>query len=487
MVDADLAEGEEVFRDKCGVVGIAATEAVSPLIFYGLHALQHRGQESAGMSVFDAGGTRTHRAMGLVDQGFTTQAVEGLPGTVGIGHVRYSTTGSSVIENAQPVVVESQVGTLALAHNGDVVNSAVLRDDLKAKGWAFLTTNDTEVAVRLLAQELTQTDNRVKAIRNVMRHLTGSYCFVILLGDTVYAVRDPLAIKPLCYGELPDGKGFIVASESTALNVIDAKLVRDVMPGEILEITAKAVKSHPMLRIGEVRGPLDAERPEVAHCMFEYVYFARADSVIDARSVHEVRDRIGARLAKESPAEADVVVPVPDSGRTHALGYARGAGIPFAEGLMKNRYVGRTFIMPSQVARDAGVKMKLNPVRSVVDGRRVVLVDDSIVRGTTMKRIVQMLRDAGAKEVHVRIGSPPIKSPCYLGIDMNTRKQLVAANHTVDEIAKLLGADSLAYISLEGLQDAIGHEPRDLCTGCLTGVYPVEVPGEKSRKQATLF
>ncbi|HWH07568.1 MAG TPA: amidophosphoribosyltransferase [Candidatus Thermoplasmatota archaeon] len=486
MVDPELAEGEEVFRDKCGVVGIAARERVAPLIFYGLHALQHRGQESAGMSVFD-GATRTHKAMGLVDQGFTPQVVEGLPGHVGIGHVRYSTTGSSVIENAQPVVVESQVGTLALAHNGDVVNSATLRDDLKAKGWAFLTTNDTEVAVRLLAQELTQTDNRVRAIRNVMRHLTGSYCFVILLGDTVYAVRDPLAIKPLCYGELPDGKGFIVASESTALNVIDAKLVRDVMPGEILEITADGVRSHPMLRLNEVRGGLDAGRVDVAHCMFEYVYFARADSVIDTKSVHEVRDRIGLRLAKEAPVDADVVVPVPDSGRTHALGFARGAGIPFAEGLMKNRYVGRTFIMPSQVARDVGVKMKLNPVRSVVDGRRVVLVDDSIVRGTTMKRIVQMLRDAGAKEVHVRIGSPPIKSPCYLGIDMNTRKQLVAANHTVDEIAKLLGADSLAYISVEGLQDAIGHEPRDLCTGCLTGVYPVEVPGEKSRKQATLF
>ena len=480
MVDPELAEGEEVFRDKCGVVGIASSVPVAPLLFYGLHALQHRGQESAGMSVFDQGGTRTHRAMGLVDQGFTPQVVEALPGEVGIGHVRYSTTGSSVIENAQPVVVESQVGTLALAHNGDVVNSAILRDELKAKGWAFLTTNDTEVAVRMLANELAQSDNRVRAIRNVMRHLTGSYCFVILLGDTVYAVRDPLAIKPLCYGELPDGKGYIVASESTALNVIDAKLVRDVMPGEILELTATGVKSHPALQL--TPGPQD-----VAHCMFEYVYFARADSVIDQRSVHEVRDRIGLRLAKEAPVDADVVIPVPDSGRTHALGYSRATGIPFAEGLMKNRYVGRTFIMPSQVARDAGVKMKLNPVRSVVDGRKVVLVDDSIVRGTTMKRIVQMLRDAGAKEVHVRIGSPPIKSPCYLGIDMNTRKQLVAANHTVEEIAKLLGADSLAYISLEGLQDAIGHEPSDLCTGCLTGVYPVEVPGEKSRKQATLF
>lgn len=427
------------------------------------------------MSVTSAAGTRTHKAMGLVDAAFPPQAIESLPGHVGIGHVRYSTTGSSVIENAQPVVVESQVGTLALAHNGDVVNSPILREDLKARGWAFLTTNDTEVAVRMLANELAQADNRVKAIRNVMRQLTGSYCFVVLLGDTVYAVRDPLAIKPLCYGELPEGKGWIVASESTALNVIDAKLVRDVRPGEILEISPRGIASHPAPQLNEI-----------AHCMFEYVYFARADSVIDKRSVHEVRTDIGMRLAKEAPADADVVIPVPDSGRTHALGYSRGTGIPFAEGLMKNRYVGRTFIMPDQGARDIGVKMKLNPVRAVVEGRRVVLVDDSIVRGTTMRRIVQMLREAGAREVHVRIGSPPIVSPCYLGIDMNTRKQLVAANHTVPEIAKLLGADSLAYISLEGLQDAIGHEPRDLCTGCLTGIYPVEVPGEKSRKQSRL-
>jgi amidophosphoribosyltransferase len=479
-VDHELAdaEGEQVFRDHCGVVGIVSTgqAPAAPLVYYALHALQHRGQESAGMSVHDGSATRTHRAMGLVDQVFPGEVVTALQGKVGIGHVRYATTGASAIENAQPVVVESQVGTLALAHNGDVVNSAQLREGLKAKGWAFLTTADTEVAVRLLANELAQTDNKVRAIRNVMKQLTGSYCFVVLLGDTVFAVRDPLAIKPLCYGHLPHNGGFVVASESTALNILDAKLVRDVAPGEIIELTPKGAIAHPPASAGEV-----------AHCMFEYVYFARADSVIDKKPVHDVRTRIGERLAKEAPADADVVVPVPDSGRTHALGYAKATGIPFAEGLMKNRYVGRTFIMPDQGARDIGVRMKLNPVRSVVDGRKVVLVDDSIVRGTTMRRIVAMLREAGAREVHVRIGSPPITSPCYLGIDMNTRTQLVASNHTVPEIARLIGADSLSYLSLEGLQDAIGHEPKDLCTGCLTGIYPVDVPGEKSRKQATLF
>ena len=476
-VDPDIADEEEVFRDKCGVVGIAATVPAAPLLYYGLHALQHRGQEAAGMSVHDGQVTRTHKELGLVDVGFTPERIGNMPGTTGIGHVRYATTGASSLENAHPIVLESGKGTLSLAHNGDVVNSAKLRDELKAKGWGFLTTNDTEVAVRLLANELAQTDNRVRAIRNVMKQLTGSYCFVLLMGETVYAIRDPLGIKPLCYGELKDGKGWVVASESTALNILDARLVRDVSPGEILELTKDGVKSHPQLVV----------QNDIAHCMFEYVYFARADSVIDTRPVHDVRTKIGERLAKEAPAVADVVIPVPDSGRTHALGYASASAVPFAEGLMKNRYVHRTFIMPSQSARDIGVRMKLNPVEAVVKGKRVVLVDDSIVRGTTMKRIVSMLRDAGAAEVHVRIGSPPITSPCYLGIDMNTRTQLVAANHTVEEIRGLIGADSLAYISLEGLQQAIGHDPRHLCTGCLTGQYPVEIPGETQRKQQTLF
>jgi amidophosphoribosyltransferase len=476
-MDPEIADEEEVFRDKCGVVGIAGTQPAAPLLYYGLHALQHRGQESGGMSVHDGQATRTHKAMGLVDAVFHPETLERLPGNVGVGHVRYATTGGSRIENAQPVILEGQTGTLALAHNGDVVNSAHLRDELMAKGWGFATTNDTEVAVRLLANELAQNENRIRALRNVMKRLTGSYCFVLLLGETVYAIRDPLGIKPLCYGELKDGRGWVVASESTALNVLDARLVRDVSPGEILEITKDGVKSHPQLQVSN----------DIAHCMFEYVYFARADSVIDTRPVHDVRTRIGERLAKESPVVADVVIPVPDSGRTHALGFAEASAIPFAEGLMKNRYVHRTFIMPSQSARDIGVRMKLNPVEAVVRGKRVVLVDDSIVRGTTMRRIVSMLRDAGATEVHVRIGSPPITSPCYLGIDMNNRTQLVAANHSVAEIGKLIGADSLSYISLDGLQSSIGHDPRHLCTGCLTGQYPVDIPGESTRKQATLF
>ncbi|HET6405250.1 MAG TPA: amidophosphoribosyltransferase [Candidatus Thermoplasmatota archaeon] len=479
-MDPELSEGEEVFRDKCGVVGVALREPdaqAAPLLYYGLHALQHRGQESGGISVHDGRVTRTHKGMGLVDSVFNADVFEELPGAVGVGHVRYATTGASRLENAQPVVIEASLGTLALAHNGDVVNSATLRDELMAKGWGFLTTNDTEVAVRLLATELANHDNRIRAIRAVMKKLTGSYCFVLLLGETIYAIRDPLGIKPLCYGELKEGKGYVVASESTALNILDARLVRDVSPGEILEISKDGVKSHPALQAS----------PEIAHCMFEYVYFARADSVIDTRPVHDVRTKIGERLAKEAPVQADVVIPVPDSGRTHALGFASASAIPFAEGLMKNRYVHRTFIMPQQTQRDIGVRMKLNPVEAVVKGKRVVLVDDSIVRGTTMKRIVSMLREAGAVEVHVRIGSPPITSPCYLGIDMNTRTQLVAANHTVDEIGKLIGADSLAYISLDGLQGAIGHDPRHLCTGCLTGQYPVDIPGETKRKQATLF
>ncbi|MHB8606411.1 MAG: amidophosphoribosyltransferase, partial [Thermoplasmatota archaeon] len=454
----DAHDEDDRFHDHCGLVGIVSTQQdVAPLVYYGMRALQHRGQESAGISTFEHA-TTTHRAMGLVENVFDEATIARLAGKSGIGHVRYATTGGSSVENAQPVTVVSAAGDLALAHNGDIVNSGKLRDELKSKGWGFSTTNDTEVALRMLADEIVKGGAPVRAIRKVLARLIGSYCFLLLAGDTVYAIRDPLGIKPLCYGTLADGSGTIVASESTALNVIDARLVRDVEPGEILEITPGGVKSH------------KAERAEsAAHCMFEYVYFARADSVMDARSVHDVRDAIGRRLAKEAPAEADVVIAVPDSGRTHAIGYAAASGIPLSEGLMKNRYVHRTFIMPDQKQRDLGVRMKLNPVRAVVEGKRVVLVDDSIVRGTTMRRIVAMLRGAGAREVHVRIGSPPITSPCYLGIDMNNRKQLVASDHSVEEIGKIIGADSLAYLSLDGLVESIALDRSNLCFGCLTG------------------
>lgn len=459
---------DKPIRDKCGVAGIVATDGdVAPGLLYALLALQHRGQESAGIVVHD-GSTHAHRGMGLVENVFTPEVLARLKGSVGIGHVRYSTTGSSVIENAQPVLVSSAHGDISLGHNGDIANARALREALQAKGWAFLSTTDSEVAVRLIANALAELKDPVRAIRRVLQELVGSYSFVIMVEDAVFAVRDPLGIKPLVLGSLPNG--WVVASETVALNILSAKYERDVEPGEILEIRKDGVRSH------------KAPGAERAHCQFEYVYFARADSVIDGKHVYDSRLRMGAILAREAPVQADLVTAVPDSGRTHALGFSQASGIPFTEGLMKNRYVHRTFIMPGQEHRNVGVRMKLNAVPSVVKGKRVVLVDDSIVRGTTMKRIVGMLREAGAREVHVRIASPPIKSPCYLGIDMPTREELVASSRGVPEIAIVIGADSLAYLSIDGLVEAIGIPKKDLCLGCLTGEYPVPIPGERVRQ-----
>lgn len=471
---------DEVIRDKCGVVGIVTKSAdVAGLLYYAMMNLQHRGQESAGVVIVkppQEGAKpefQVHKGMGLVEQVLTPDTMAKMKGTVGIGHTRYATTGASALENAQPFVVQGVQGPLALGHNGDIPNGDALKDDLQKRGWAFVTGSDSEVALRLIASDLAETHNPVRAIRATMGKLQGSYSFVILIGDRLYAVRDPLAIKPLCLGELEDGHA--VASESVALDSIHGRFVRDLEPGEILELGPDGVKSYP--------GPSAGEK---AHCMFEWVYFARADSVIDQRAVYDVRVRLGRMLAKEAPAEADVVVAVPDSGRAHALGYALHSRIPFEEGLMKNRYVHRTFIMPGQQNRQSSVHLKLNAVPSVVRGKRVVLVDDSIVRGTTMRRIVRLLREAGASEVHVRIGSPPITAPCYLGIDFKDRKQLIAADKDVPAIREYLGADSLAYISHEGLVAAIDKPKRDLCMGCLTGEYPVPVPGEKQRFQRSL-
>jgi amidophosphoribosyltransferase len=463
-------------HDHCGIVGIAADQDVASWLFYGLQMLQHRGQESCGMTTLDGKfEMRTHKAMGLVDQVFDPAIVKKLRGHKGIAHTRYSTSAGSTEENAQPQVVMSASGGIALAHNGNIPNTDALMDELKAKGWAFSSGNDTEVVVRLLANKLTKHDgDHVAAIKDTMAQLDGSYAFALLMGDQLYAVRDPWAIKPLCVGEIP-GHGHIIASESVALDVVGARWMRDVEPGEVLRVTKDGI---------ETVARLPAAKP--ARCFFEYVYFARPDAWMDGRLNQEVREKIGRILAKEAPVKADIVVPIPDSGRSLAQGFATQSLLPYAEGLMKNRYVHRTFIMPTQEARELNVRLKLNPMRHVLAGKRVVLLDDSIVRGTTMKRIVQMCRDAGAKEVHVRIGCPPIVAPCYLGIDMNTRKQLIAAEMSIDEIAKTIGADSLAYISLDGLQTAIAIEPRDLCTGCLTGIYPVEVPGEQTRGQTTL-
>lgn len=463
-------------RDHCGVVGIAAGADAAPYLYYALQSLQHRGQESCGITTLDGlYELRTHKAMGLVDQVFDPAAIKKLRGPTGIGHTRYSTSAGSTEENAQPQVVMSGQGGIALAHNGNIPNTGDLMEELQAKGWAFYSGNDTEVVVRLLANKLVKHEgNHVGAIQETMGRLQGSYAFALLVGSELYGVRDPWGIKPLCIGKLPaggpHGGGHIIASESVALDVVGAAFVRDVKPGEVVRVRKGAV---------DTVAHLPAAKP--ARCFFEYVYFARPDAWMDGRLNQEVRERIGRILAREAPCAADIVVPVPDSGRSHAQGFAAEAGLPYQEALMKNRYVHRTFIMPTQEARELNVRLKLNPMRHVLEGKRVVLTDDSIVRGTTMKRIVQMVRDAGAKEVHVRVGCPPIVAPCYLGIDMNTREELVGASKSVKEIERMIGADSLAYISQDGLIEALGFPKDELCLGCITGRYPVPVPGEHLR------
>jgi amidophosphoribosyltransferase len=458
-------------HDHCGVVGMALDADVSSYLYFALQTLQHRGQESCGITTLNGMyEMKTHKAMGLVDQVFDPNVMKKLPGKTGIGHTRYSTSAGSTEENAQPQVVNSAHGGIALAHNGNIPNTNDLMEELKAKGWAFHSGNDTEVVVRLLANKLVKHEgNHVGAIQETISRLQGSFAFAVLIGNELYGVRDPWGIKPLCIGKLGE-KGFVIASESVALDVVGATFVRDVKPGEVVRVRKGGV---------ETVASMPAASP--ARCFFEFVYFARPDAWMDGRLNQEVRERIGRVLAKESGVKADLVVPIPDSGRSHAQGYAAEAGIPYQEALMKNRYVHRTFIMPTQEARELNVRLKLNPMRHVIDGKSVILIDDSIVRGTTMKRIVQMVRNAGAKEVHVRIGCPPIVAPCYLGIDMSTRDQLVAPGKSVDEVRDIIGADSLAYISHGGLYQALAFKEQELCTGCITGRYPVAVAGEHLR------
>jgi amidophosphoribosyltransferase len=411
--------------------------------------------------------------MGLAHQALKTDDVNSLRGDLGIGHVRYSTFGSSTIDNAQPIVVSTNYGDIALAHNGEIVNADKIMSDLKKKGWAFITSSDSEIIVRLLANDIANTGDPVRSIRNIMSVIQGAYSLTIMIDQRVFAVRDPYGIRPLCVGRTKTG--YAAASESVVFDTLGGEFIRDVEPGEIVELLPGEVKS---IKTGLAKGK--------AHCMFEWVYIARADSIIEDKLVYEVRRRIGEKLAKEQPVQADVVVPIPDSGRSHAMGYAEASGIRYSEGLMKNRYVERTFIMPEQTERVTSVMLKLNPLKSVLKDKKIVLVDDSIVRGTTMRKIVQLVRSAGAKEVHVRIGSPPIISPCYFGIDMKTRDQFAATGRTVEEIGKMLTADSLGYISVDGLVEAIGLEAGDLCLACLTEEYPIVVPGEKVRYQRKL-
>ncbi|MFH0816771.1 MAG: amidophosphoribosyltransferase [Methanobacteriota archaeon] len=468
----DFESGDDSPKDSCGVIGIVSDKAVSQDIFFGLRIIQHRGQESAGIATF-GGVTHSHKGMGLAHEVFNKELLDGLKGTSGIGHVRYSTTGSSKAANAQPIIVTTSAGDVALAHNGDLVNSAALRDDLQKKGWAFISTTDSEIIIRLLANELTQNPDVTKAAKALMNSICGSYSLVFMVNGRVYALRDPLAIRPLSLGKVPGG--YAVASESVVFEALGGDLIRDVEPGEVVEISLDGFKS------------IKASAPKRhAHCMFEWVYFARPDSILEGTLVYDVRYDIGATLAREHPIEADMVVPVPDSGRAHALGFANTSGLPYFEGLIKNRYIERTFIMPEQSDRENTVHLKMHPIRKYVAGKRVVLVDDSIVRGTTMRKIVQILKKAGASEVHVRIGCPPIVSPCYLGIDMKSRGQFVATGRSLEQIAEQITADSVGYLSMKGLITAINHPAEDLCLGCLTGEYPVEVPGERVRFQRSL-
>ncbi len=460
-------------EDHCGVVGLALSCDALPSLKKALRIIQHRGQEAAGVAVFDGGRIQYLRGMGLVHEVLSGRAYNALSGNIGIGHVRYSTTGSSVAENSQPITVTTLAGDVALAHNGDIVNAGKLRARLQGEGWAFLTTSDTEIIIRMMATELSQSPDPIRAIKNVMKVIEGSYSLTIMLGTRVFGVRDPMGFRPLCIGKLPSG--YAISSESSVFDVLQGELVRDVAPGEIVEITPTGFMSTKTV-----------SPPHKAHCMFEWVYFARPDAVIDGQEVYQVRKRLGRILAEEQPVDADVVIAVPDSGRAHALGFAEVSKIPYEEGFMKNRYIERTFILPEQSQRDEGVLLKLNPIRSTVKDKRVVIVDDSIVRGTTMRRIVMMTRRAGAKEVHVRIGCPPIMAPCFYGIDMKTREQFAATNRSFEDIAKLITADSVGYTSIKGLVKALEMDESDLCMACLNGEYPTTIQGEKMRFQQRL-
>ena len=455
------------FHEECGVVGIYGHPEASKLAYLGLHALQHRGQESAGIASSDGATVFVTREMGQVAEIFTDAALARLPGKLAIGHTRYSTSGDSALLNAQPIRVDCNKGMISLAHNGNLVNAHEIRSKLERQGSIFQTTSDTEVIVHLIAQSHEQT--LPEAIADALRRLEGAFSLVIMSRDRVFAARDPRGFRPLSMGHIPrtgtpSEDTIVFASETCAFDLIDAAYDRDVKPGELVVVGAEGVSSR-----------FYASPAPQSSCIFEHVYFSRPDSLVFGRPVQVSRELLGRQLAREAAAEGDIVVPVPDSGVTAAIGYAAESGIPFRFGLIRNHYVGRTFIEPEQRVRDFGVRLKLNPVRSLLQGRRVILIDDSIVRGTTSRKIVRMVRDAGAREVHVRISCPPTISPCFYGVDTPSKKQLIAANKSVDEIRQYIGADSLAYLSLEGLKQACGDgEKTTYCTSCYTGVYPTK-------------
>jgi amidophosphoribosyltransferase len=451
---------DDHFHDECGVFGIFGHEEAAKLTYLGLYALQHRGQESAGIASADGNGIYVHKGMGLAQEIFTSEMIGNLPGVVAIGHTRYSTAGDTTLTNAQPVVIDCNKGKVALAHNGNLTNAMEWRRRLEHRGSIFQTTSDTEVIVHLVARSSAR--NLPGALADALNQVEGAYSLVVLARDELYAVRDPRGFRPLNLGRL--NGAWIVASETCAFDLIDAEYVREVEPGEMVRISRSGIES---IRFAP-------EKPH-QYCIFEHVYFSRPDSLVFGRPVNESRERLGRLLAREHPADADLVVPVPDSGVPAAVGYANESGIPFRMALIRNHYIGRTFIQPLQAIRDFGVKLKLNPVRRMLEGQRIVLVDDSIVRGTTSRKIVRMVREAGAAEVHVRISCPPTISPCYYGVDTPTREELIASRHSIEEIQKFLEADSLGYLSLRSMREAVRDTENTFCTSCYTGAYPTEL------------
>lgn len=463
-------------REECGVFGVFSpqTSDVASTAYYGLFALQHRGQESCGIVVNDDGIFQSYKDTGLVNDVFTPQILAKLgEGNMAVGHVRYGTTGGNDRSNAQPIVVNHIKGRMALAHNGNIVNCEQLRRELELEGSIFSTTSDTEVISYIITKERLKAPSIEQAVNQAMRRVKGAYSLVIMSPSKLIAVRDAHGFRPLCYGKTEDGR-YVVASESCALDAVSAKFIRDIRPGEILVFDqngARSITDH----CGEADGSL---------CVFEYIYFARPDSVIDGCSVHNARMRAGAFLALEHPVQADVVIGVPDSGLDAAVGYAKQAGIPYEIGFIKNKYIGRTFIQPGQKSREDKVKIKLNPIADVVRGKRIVMIDDSIVRGTTSARIVKLLREEDAKEIHMRVSAPPFLNPCYYGTDIDSRENLIAASHSVEEIAKIIGVDSLGYLSVESVkQIAKGLHGTGYCTACFDGAYPTEIPETTSKNR----
>ncbi len=463
-------------EEACGVFGVYAPgEDVAKLTYFGLYALQHRGQESAGIATFEKEQVHLHKDMGLVSQVFNEAILTKLPGDIAVGHTRYSTTGSSRVANAQPAVVETRLGSLALAHNGNLVNTNELREDLLKRNCNFVTTTDSEMVAIAIGAEVDSGKGWLDAAISAFGRCSGAYSLVIGTPNGLMGVRDPNGIRPLVIGTLGNPQHYVLASETCGLDIIGAEYLRDVEPGELVWITDEGMASFHW-----------SQKPERKLCIFEMIYFARPDSVMQDETLYSYRLRLGRQLAQEAPVDADIVIAVPDSGIPAAIGFSQASGIPYAEGLIKNRYVGRTFIQPTQSMREAGIRMKLNPLKDVLLGKRVVIVDDSIIRGTTSRKIVKALRDAGATEVHMRVSSPPATHPCFYGIDTDSQDQLIAATKSVEEIGVQIDVDTLAYLSWKGMLESTGEDPNSFCSACFTGDYPVPVPELLKRSKLML-